>query len=142
MVHKIFPGRFESLAGISAFVKLASSHVGFSEFEIYSVETAVDEACSNIIEHAYNSEDQGEIDCTVNPSTDRVEITLKDTGKPFIPKDLKAPDLKCPLSERKNHGLGLYFIYQWMDEVCFSRENEFNVLRMVKIKNSLRNAKN
>ena len=61
-----FSGRFESLADIRKFVFQAASNAGFDEKEIYAVELAVDEACSNIIEHAYEGEGKGDIICTCN----------------------------------------------------------------------------
>ncbi len=136
MVTKEFPGRFSSLCAISEFVQKAAQEVGLSEFDLYAVETAVDEACSNIIEHAYGGEDKGTILCSIVPQPDSLTIILKDNGIPFDAKSIEPPDLNCPLSERKNHGLGLYFIYQWMDEVCFSTEQNMNVLTMVKRKHS------
>jgi len=126
MVEKVFPGRFESLTGISLFIKDAISRIGFSEFEQYAIETAVDEACSNIIEHAYKGMNDGSIDCFVIPSADRVEIILKDSGRPFDPQKVKPPNINCPLPARKNHGLGLYFIYKCMDEVEYKREGSVN----------------
>lgn len=141
MLRKTFPGRYDSLAGISEFIKDSAQPVGFSEFELYAVETAVDEACSNIVEHAYGGENKGNIECFTEIGPDRIIITLKDHGKSFDPKRSKPPDLKCPLCERKNHGLGLYFIYQWMDDVVFSREGESNILTMVKIKKNIENGK-
>lgn len=141
MSVKTFPGRYESLTGISTFVKTEALPVRFSEFELYAVETAVDEACSNIIEHGYGGENRGSIECITHAGVDRIEVILKDHGKPFDPKKVNPPDLKCPLEERKNHGLGLFFIYQWMDEVHFSRENDENILKMVKIKKNMQNGK-
>jgi serine/threonine-protein kinase RsbW len=141
MPREVFPGRYESLARISAFIKRSAQSIGFSEFELYAVETAVDEACSNIVEHAYGEENLDNIECITELKPDRITITLRDQGKPFSPKYIKPPNLKCPLSERKNHGLGLYFIYQWMDEVDFSHEGDTNILKMVKIKKILENGK-
>ena len=141
MSRRSFPGRYDSLAGISSFIKSSARPVGFSEFELYAVETAVDEACSNIVEHAYGGENIGDIECLTEIKPDRITITLKDHGKPFDPKYTKPPNLKCPLCERKNHGLGLYFIYQWMDEVNFSREGKSNILKLVKIKKNIENGK-
>ncbi len=134
MLTKEFPGRFSSLCEISDFIQKAAQEIGFSDFELYAIETAVDEACSNIIEHAYGGENKGSIECNLEPQQDSLTIILKDRGKPFNPKLVTPPDLNCPLEERKNHGLGLYFIYQWMDDVSFSFEANRNVLTMVKRK--------
>ena len=57
----IVPGRFESLTEIATFITQAAREAGLNDDEVFHVEMAVDEACSNIIEHAYAVE-AGEID--------------------------------------------------------------------------------
>ena len=130
-----FPGRYESLAEIAKFVRQAAEKAGLSKFAAYTVETAVDEACANIIEHAYGGEGLGEIECICKVSEKGLVIILKDQGRPFDPNKIPHPNTKAPLYERADRGLGLYFIHKWMDEVRF----EFipgagNILTMVKFK--------
>ena len=48
-----FPGEFDSLPAISDFASGAAEAAGLSEDAVYEVQLAVDEACANIIEHAY-----------------------------------------------------------------------------------------
>lgn len=135
MPEKSFIGRFENLSEISRFVLENIKVLRFTDFDIYAIETAVDEACSNIIEHAYKGRNNGIICVEVITESDRVHIKLTDNGIRFDPKKIKPPNLKCPLEERSNHGLGLYFIYQWMDQVDFSFTDNSNQLVMTKIKN-------
>jgi len=131
-----FSGRFESLAGIRKFVFHAASDAGFDEKEIYAVELAVDEACSNIIEHAYGGEGKGDIECTCNDIKGGLEIILKDDGKPFDPGAVSQPDFSVELEEIKPRGAGLFLIHNMMDDVDFEfSQKEGNVLRMVKRKN-------
>ena len=61
--HLTVPGRFESLARISEFVTAAAKSAGLAEDDVFHVEMAVDEACSNVIEHAY-SQQSGNIELT------------------------------------------------------------------------------
>jgi serine/threonine-protein kinase RsbW len=130
-----FPGRFESLAGIRKFVFQAASEAGFNEKEIYAVELAVDEACSNIIEHAYGGEDKGEIECTCNDTDHGLEIIIRDDGRPFDPKLIPSPNFSVELNELKPRGAGLFLIRNLMDDVDFVfSENTGNELRMVKRK--------
>ena len=56
MKSATFPGRFKSLAKISKFVIEAAKKAGLDDKAIYAVELAVDEAASNIIEHAYGGD--------------------------------------------------------------------------------------
>jgi serine/threonine-protein kinase RsbW len=131
-----FSGDYENLARISKFVRQFAKVIGFDSFAVYSVEMAVDEACSNIIEHAYGGEGKGEILCTCMVNHDKLTIILRDQGKSFNPSEIPQPKLSSNLEDRESHGLGLYFIRQWMDEVKFQSSGSENVLTMVKRKSS------
>jgi serine/threonine-protein kinase RsbW len=127
-----FPGSFESLASIGTFVRKIARDAGFENFEVYSIEMAVDEACSNIIEHGYQGEGKGKIQCTCSATEAGLTIELKDRGKFFDSSITSRPNLSKNIDEREAHGLGLYFIQQWMDEVSFRSVGSENILTMVK----------
>jgi len=128
-----FPGRFESLAAIGEFVTRAAEAAGLNERAVYAVQMAVDEACSNIVEHAYGGEGRGDIECTCRVSDDGLYVILRDRGRPFDPAGVPPPDLDVGLEERDVGGLGLYFIRRLMDEVHFEfRPSSGNTLTLVK----------
>ncbi|HUV28179.1 MAG TPA: ATP-binding protein [Anaerolineales bacterium] len=130
-----FSGLFENLAGIRKFVFKAASEAGFNDKEIYAVELAVDEACSNIIEHAYGGEGKGDIICTCNDLNNGLEIILKDDGEPFDPSDVSPPDFSLELEKLNPRGAGLFLIRNMMDDVDFTFSKEDgNELRMIKRK--------
>jgi serine/threonine-protein kinase RsbW len=129
---KSFPGNYESLAKIGDFIRQIATDAGFESFAVYSIEMAVDEACSNIIEHGYGGEDKGKINCTCSVSSQALTITLQDTGKSFDPSTVDEPNLSENLEERQAHGLGLFFIRQWMDDVQFESNGMQNTLTMTK----------
>ena len=130
-----FSGRFESLAGIRKFVSEAASNAGFDDKDIYAVELAVDEACANIIEHAYGGEGKGEIICTCNDINIGLEIILRDDGKRFDPEGVSPPDFSVELDKLEPRGAGLYLIRNMMDDVDFKFSKDAgNELRMVKRK--------
>ena len=129
------PGRFESLAGIRKFVSAAAAEAGFDDKEIYAVELAVDEACANIIEHAYGGEGNGEIICICNDINNSLEIILKDDGKQFDPAGVTPPDFSIELEKLQPRGAGLFLIRNMMDDVDFKFSKDLgNELRMVKRK--------
>lgn len=134
MESRIFPGRYDSLEKISEFIKENAKFAGFDGFTTYTIETAVDEACSNIIEHAYGNENIGDIEISVFENPTNLTIFIKDYGKPFNPKSIPKPNLSKNLFERKSNGLGLYMMKQWMDEVQFEFVNNSNILKLVKNK--------
>ncbi len=129
----VLPGRYANLAQIAEFVRLAAKSAGLDNSAVYQVETAVDEACTNIIEHSYGGESSELIECTAEVTGEGLMVILRDTGKPFKPQKIRKPNPKTPLAKRDNHGLGLYIMSQWMDEVKFSFEPGLgNVLTMIK----------
>lgn len=129
---KSFPGRYSSLAKIGDFVRKIATDAGFESFAIYSIEMAVDEACSNIIEHAYGGEGKGKIHCTCSVNDYALTVLLQDNGKSFDPSAVKNPNLSDNIEDRQAHGLGLFFIRQWMDDVYFESNGSKNTLTMVK----------
>jgi serine/threonine-protein kinase RsbW len=96
---------------------------------------AVDEACSNIIEHAYGGEGRGPIECACHVYDDRLIIALHDYGCPFDLTQVPQPDLEAGLQDRNAGGLGVYFMHQLMDHVQFeSKPGAGNTLTLIKCK--------
>lgn len=128
-----FPGRYESLAKIAEFVEKHAQQAGLDESASYAIQLAVDEACSNIIEHAYGGENVGEIQCTCKVTQKGLTVILRDQGQPFEPESVPSPDPNLPLEKVKPRGAGLYLIRNLMDEVTFKFTREAgNVLTLVK----------
>ena len=99
MITKTFPGNFSSLGSISEFIALEAEKAGLNENSIYSVQLAVDEACTNIIEHAYGGEDKGEITCVCNSNPTEFEIEIRDQGKSFDPELIPELEVGNPARE-------------------------------------------
>jgi len=130
------PGRFESLAQISDFITQVARDAGFDEDGVFHVQMAVDEACSNVIEHAYGQV-SGDIvlTCGVDEAGD-LRIDIRDSGTRFDPDSVPLPQVevgKVDLDDLNIGGLGLFFIRKLMDEVTFRFDAESgNHLTMVK----------
>ena len=133
---QIFPGRFDSLAAISELVTRAAEATGLGARAVYAVQLAVDEACSNIIEHAYGGAGHGDIECTCRINDDGLTVVLRDHGCPFDPTSVPEPSLHVCLEDCKGSGLGLHFMRKLMDEVHFALTDSGNVLTMVKRRES------
>jgi serine/threonine-protein kinase RsbW len=130
---RAFPGRYESLAAIRDFVVQAAREVGFSEEDVYRVELSVDEACANIIEHAYGGEDKGDIQCWIAIEAEGIRIRLQDFGCPFDPSKVSQPRLKVPIEKVKTRGVGFFLMNKLMDEVRYSSSlRGGNVMEMYK----------
>lgn len=94
---------------------------------------AVDEAVSNIIEHAYEEDRTGTIEVQVKSAPQLFEIVIRDSGKHFDPERIENVDMGAHLKAGRRHGLGIFIMRQIMDEVQYSyKEGVENELRLVK----------
>lgn len=133
--HLTIPGRYDQIREACDFVVSGAEAAGFDSDEMFRIQLACDEACTNIIEHAYGGEDIGDIQVSWQNDQGAFIIKLQDNGRPFAPKEIKPPsipDAEDDLSELKVGGLGLHFMRTLMDEVKFSFNAEGNQLLMVK----------
>src|SRR5512137_2231809 len=128
-----FPARFDSLESIGELTAKAAKEAGFDDNAIYEVQLAVDEAATNIIEHAYGGEGRGDILISYEVAPETLIFKLHDHGKPFDPKLVKNPKLHLKLEEVSPRGLGIYWMRRLMDEVRFEFSSDGgNTLTMTK----------
>lgn len=129
------PGRYDQLEAVCQFVTRAAELAELGEKEVAHCQLAVDEACTNVIEHGYGGENLGNIEvrCEVVPGV--LTITIHDSARPFDPAHAPTPNVApTNLDDLRIGGLGLHFMRQVMDEVQFSYENGGNTLKLVKQK--------
>lgn len=129
----IFPAKFDQLDAIREFAAQAARDAGMDDSAIYAVELSMDEACTNVIEHAYEGMDGGEIECTCDSDDKNLTILIHDHGKSFDPSTIALPNLDADLDSRPVGGLGVFLMNKLMDEVRFEPLGESgNVLTMIK----------
>jgi anti-sigma regulatory factor (Ser/Thr protein kinase) len=119
MVTRTFPGHFSSLSQIAHFVEKQAVAAGLDDNEVYAVQLAVDEACSNIIEHGYGGEGRGDITCSCATKGGGLEIVLIDHGRAFDPGAIPAPNVGAPLEELGSRGAGIFLMKKLMDRVDY-----------------------
>ncbi len=112
-------GQFQNLPIIADFVIDAATQAGLDDKAVYAVQMAVDEACSNIIEHAYGGQGEGTIEITCTAKPKGLQIVICDYGQAFNPDQVPVLDPTAPLAERSSRGMGLFFIHKLMDRVEF-----------------------
>lgn len=129
----IFPARFDQLDAIRSFVIQAARDAQMNEDGICAIEMAVDEACSNIVEHAYQGMTAGDIECTCESNDTSLTVILHDHGCSFNILTIPDPDLSSALEERPVGGLGIFLIRNLMDEVSYESQGATgNVLTLVR----------
>ncbi len=125
-------GLYQNLVKITDFVTKWARTARLNDRAMYAVQMSVDEACSNIIEHAYGGEGKGDIHLRCELLDAGLRVTIVDFGRPFNPQLVEAPNLRAPLEEWGAGGLGLFLMRQLMDEVSFSFKPGRNELVMLK----------
>ena len=125
--------QFERLAEIADFVEGAAGACGLNGEQTHDVQMAVDEACTNVIEHAYRGKSDGTIDIVCDKRGDEFVVTIQDFGARFDPKKIELPKTNEPLAKRRIGGLGLFFMRKLMDHIEFDfKSGRGNRLTMVK----------
>src|SRR5688572_14113870 len=82
------------LGRVRDFIVSVCEEAGFSAREVSNTKLAVDEACTNIIKHAYAGRPEGgDITVVAEIDSGRIKIHLKDRGKNFDYSAVKDPDL-------------------------------------------------
>ncbi len=123
----------DNLLQVREFVSAAAREQGFSDEETSKIALAVDEACTNIIRHAYQNDPTREIEVTVQPKKDRFEVSIVDNGRKFDPSALKPLDLKEHLTHYRRGGLGVYLMKTLMDKVEYNTiKGHKNEVRLIK----------
>ncbi|MEP0763527.1 MAG: ATP-binding protein, partial [Chloroflexota bacterium] len=128
--------RQENLRLISHFVQGVGQRLSLSDRALFDLELAVEEAATNIIQHAYPGERKGHLLISANETGDFVQVTLTDWGVPLDPSKVKPFDINAPVEARIKGGMGLHFIHALMDSVERTTSVELgqpNTLKLVKL---------
>jgi anti-anti-sigma factor len=131
--HLRVEGVLEHVSVVCDFVVEQAREVGLDERAIHHIYLAVDEACTNIVEHGYGLNcDVCLIDVWVEHDATALTITIEDDSAVFDPLSRPDPDPNAPLNERHAGGWGIFFIKKLMDSVIYSHVGNRNRLVLVK----------
>ncbi len=127
------PSQSDNLAIIRDVVAKVASRIGFDTDEASKIELAVDEACTNVIKHAYANNSNQMIEVSIKVDQKKLIIIVADKGKGFNPDKIKLPDLNESIKEGRKGGLGLCLIKTLMDKVEFEiKPGLKNQVKMIK----------
>jgi serine/threonine-protein kinase RsbW len=115
------------------FVTQSAKESGLDDQSLYQVRVAVDEVCANVVHHAYQGMEPGEMEISCDLDDQTFIVRVRDWGNAFDPDTVADPDLDAPLEDRTLGGLGLFLVKQFMDQVRFTFDPELgNELVMTK----------
>ena len=137
MVHRelVVPNDTQYLVTVREEVTKVVSQSAFSARDQKLLIVAVDEAITNIMEHAYDNDLEGELDVELILEADatRFEVVIRDSGKEIDPTTVEIEDIREHVRKGNRHGLGIFLIRQIMDEVNYNYAHGLrNELQLIK----------
>jgi serine/threonine-protein kinase RsbW len=125
------PAGNASLEQFREFVLAEAQACGLPQAMSPKLDLVLEEALVNVINYAY-PDGQGMVDVACYLAGDggqqQICVRIEDSGPAFDPFAREDPDVKAAVEERSVGGLGIYFIKEMADEVCYVREGDKNVL--------------
>jgi anti-sigma regulatory factor (Ser/Thr protein kinase) len=106
--------------------------IGLSKKSIFEANLALDELFTNIISYGFDDKNEHTIKITISLQNGDLIFNIEDDGIPFNPTKVETPDLECTIEECKIGGLGIHLAKNLMDEVCYQRCNDKNILTLKK----------
>ena len=98
------------LPAIAVFIREICEKVGMGSHDIERLQLVLEEACMNVIEHAFDSGEQGSFDVVINRKPGQLVVTVEDRGLPF---DFNR------FNDEKKSGLGIMLMKAFADEIRF-----------------------
>jgi len=112
LLHKRFAAHSEHLRQVREWVRDTALSCGISEERAARIVIGVNEACMNIITHAYGTQ-PGDIELDISQQDAQLVIQLTDFASTVDCSKIKSRDLE----DIRPGGLGVHFIQEIMDEV-------------------------
>ena len=125
-----FQANADRLCLIRPLVKRVAEVMGCHNDLADQLVLAVNEACMNVIQHAYKGDDTGEIILEILNNKNNLLFRLKDFAEPVDLNSIKPREL----DDIRPGGLGTHFIREIMDECEMGHleDNQGNYLEMTK----------
>ncbi|HNB53621.1 MAG TPA: ATP-binding protein [Anaerolineales bacterium] len=127
------PTKFQYLSVVSGTLQaLCAYHPAMSHRPdvCYNLQLAIHEACANVIEHAYQSDESQmfELDIEIWEYPARLVIKIRDRGRSFDPEMIPQPALGKP----QVRGFGMFLMQNLLDQVSYETLDSVNCWTLVK----------
>lgn len=132
----LYKNKVEELERLANDIRLFGQQHALDVRTLYNLNLCIDEVFTNIIYHAFDDdvEHTVEINIDFDHQCNAVVASITDTGKAFNPlTEAEEPDITTPLEQRKQGGLGIFFLKKLADKVEYRREGDKNILILRKL---------
>ncbi|GGA92622.1 anti-sigma B factor RsbW [Ornithinibacillus halotolerans] len=127
-----FPAKPEYVGVIRLSVSGIASRMGFTYEDIDDLKVSISEAVTNVVNHAYDCKENGEVTIGFGVYEDRLEVMVADYGESFDLEKVKAEIGPYEQSESieslREGGFGLFLISTLMDKVEINNNSGVIVL--------------
>jgi len=131
-LHVRLANRLEEIGRLAEAVEAFGAVHQLPDAVVFAFNLSLDEVVTNIISYAFPDVQEHPIEVRLRLIGDVVQAEVTDSGRPFNPIDVPAPDLDAPIDERRIGGLGIHIVREMMDALEYTREQDRNVLRLTK----------
>lgn len=127
------PAKAEYVGVIRLSISGIASRMGFSYEAIEDLKVAISEAATNVVAHAYEKKEKGELTLGFGVYHNRLEVMVSDQGDSFNFAEIKdrigpvtSAEGISPVSQMREGGFGLFLINALMDKVEIN--NDYGVI--------------
>lgn len=122
------PATLESLDPIVQYVLAAAAAAGLDRKASYRLRLAVDEIATNIVTHGYaEAHLSGDVVVSADIDDQTLTVILEDWAPRYDPREKEDPDhLGKPLHERPIGGLGVFLVFESVDEFAYEYRDKKN----------------
>jgi sigma-B regulation protein RsbU (phosphoserine phosphatase) len=110
-----FTSRPDQLKHVRSVIRGVLEQTDCDEESRMSIVLALDEACTNVIRHAYRGNERGDIVLQIERDEDDLVFRIRDFAEPIDRSQVRPR----ALDDIKPGGLGVHFIHEIMDQATF-----------------------
>ena len=117
---------------MTEFVEKTAEQAHLDPSTTMTLTLAIEEAVANIMKYAYPEGEVGSIEINATINEGSLSFTIKDSGAPFDPTQVKKADITLSAEDREIGGLGIHLIRNIMDTVEYHHTSNQNILTLTK----------
>lgn len=129
----ILKNEIAEISKLTVFIETIGEEMGLSPTLIMSLNVALEEAVSNIIQYAYPKKFDQDISIEALKENKALVFTITDTGVEFDPTKGGDVDITLTVEDRPIGGLGIFLIKKIMNVIEYQRIDGVNVLTLKKL---------
>jgi serine/threonine-protein kinase RsbW len=129
------PSKTKHLHAMRLLTQNLAESMGFGARDSEKAALAVEEALTNVIEHAYHGEEDRKMRVIFQIDNSKFTVRILHNGERYDNSHMKTDDLSHFYKQRKKGGLGVLIMKRCMDEVTYKsgpRQNECCMIKYLR----------